>query len=188
MLRDIKCFRGCQSKRSFLAKHRDEKVVELAGLRTGQAMKNLLKWPSIVAAAVVVIRVICERSGVPESINNLLSIAFLVVLAGPLYFAIRIAREGMPHPYSTHLKATFLYAVIARAMVLPTYWLGYIYKWPQSRFGGVNGPDVPPFAGFVGVPVITGLIWVVGAMIIGGTLGCIVIALMSRFERKPLPS
>jgi hypothetical protein len=148
-------------------------------------MKGIMKWPLIVAAIVTVLRVVVERAGASDSISGLFSVVALHLLIVPLYFAFRIANSEVSRPYLTQVKLTFIFVVLARAMILPTYWLGYIYQWPQSRFSGLIGPDVTPFAGYIGVPVITGLIWIGFSTIGGGAFGCVVIALWRQFVRKP---
>ena len=147
-------------------------------------MKGIMKWPLIVAAIVTVLRVVLERAGVPESISSMAGVVYLHLLIVPLYFAFRIAGSDTPRPYATQFRLTFFFVVLARLMILPTYWLGYIYQWQQSRFSQLIGPDVTPFAGYIGVPVITALIWIVASTIIGGFLGCAVIAVWRKFVRR----
>src|SRR3989442_3716307 len=142
-------------------------------------MKGALKVPLIIAAVLVVARVLLERAGAPETINNLLSVVVLYVLIVPLYFAFRIAKAGLPHPYRTLLKKTALFTALARAMVIPTYWLAYTYQWPEFRFsvagGGNVGPGVTPFVGFVGIPLGAAIAWIIISLIVGGGLGSILI-------------
>jgi len=47
-------------------------------------MKGAFKVPLIIAAILVVGRVLLERAGAPETINNLLSVVVLYVLVVPL--------------------------------------------------------------------------------------------------------
>jgi hypothetical protein len=118
----------------------------------------------------------------PSIVSNLVSLVALYLAIGPVYFAVRIARSGIEHPYRQLLKSTTLYAALARSFVIPTYWLAYIYQWQVPRFlvsqGGVVGPNVGPFRAYVGSPLVAGIVWVIGSLIIGGTLGSIVIAIM----------
>src|SRR5438093_11910959 len=143
-------------------------------------MKGAFKVPLIIAAILVVGRVLLERAGAPETINNLLSVVVLYVLVVPLYFAFRVAKTGVPHPYSTLLKSTALFTALARAMVIPTYWLAYAYQWPQYRFsvagGGNVGPGVSPVMGYVGIPLGAAAVWILISLIVGGGLGSILIA------------
>jgi len=147
-------------------------------------LKGILKWPLIVAAAVTIIRVILERAGAPYPIPSLFSVAVLHTLLGPIYFAIRIGRGSVARPYVQQFKLVAIYVALTRAMILPTYWLARIYHWPESRFGGLWGPDVNAFVGFVAVPLVTALIWVVISIIVGNVLGAVIIALL-RGQQKP---
>jgi hypothetical protein len=139
-------------------------------------LRGILKWPLIIAAAVVVLRVITERAGAPNAVNNALSIAVLHTLLGPLFFAVQIGRSSIQRPFMTLIKLVALYAVITRAMLLPVYWLARIYEWPESRFFGLSGPDVTPLTGFVVIPFLTAAFWIVASIVIGGAIGAIVLA------------
>src|SRR5215831_7867913 len=97
-------------------------------------MKGMLKGPLIIAAILVVGRVVLERAGAPGWLNNLLSVVVLYVFIAPLYFAFRIANSGIDRPYRTLFKKIALFTALARSMVIPTYWLAYHYQWPEFRF------------------------------------------------------
>ena len=146
-------------------------------------MKGLLKWPLIVAAVVVVLRVLVEQSGAPNVAANLLSVVALHFLIGPVYFALRIATSEVSRPYATQFKLVTLYVVLTRAMILPTYWLARIYEWPQPRFGGLAGPDA--ITGYFTIPFLTAAFWIVASVIFGGILGSITIAVIRRLVSKP---
>jgi len=151
-------------------------------------MKGILKWPLIIAAFLVVVRVILERAGAPEPVNNVFSVVVFYVLIAPLYFAFRIAGSGVAAPYKTLLKTTALFTALARSMVIPTYWLAYAYQWPQYRFsvgaGGNVGPGVSPFMGYAGIPLLAAAVWILISLIVGGGLGCILIAVKRKSARK----
>jgi len=151
-------------------------------------MKGAFKVPLIIAAILVVGRVLLERAGAPETINNLLSVVVLYVLVVPLYFAFRIAKTGVPHPYTTLLKSTALFTAMARAMVIPTYWLAYAYQWPQARFstaaGGNVGPGITPLWGYVLIPIGAALLWILISLVVGGGLGSILIAVKRKSTTK----
>ena len=155
-------------------------------------MKGLLKWPLIIAAVVVVMRVILERAGAPDALNNMLSVVMLYVLICPLYFAARIAKSEVARPYAALLKTTALYTALARSMVIPTYWLAYMYSWPQFRFsvaaGGNVGPGVTPIWGYVLIPVGAAIAWILVSLIAGGGLGSILIAVNRKSAKKPVLS
>jgi len=141
---------------------------------------GILKWPLIVAAIVVVVRVIFERMGVPEPINNLLSIAAMHTLIVPVYIAIQLGRRNAERPFFSLFLQIAVFVVVTRIMVLPTYWAGRIFHWTNSRFNGTWGPGVDAFRGFVGVPLVTAAIWVVISIVVGGTLGSIVLAVTRK--------
>jgi hypothetical protein len=149
----------------------------------GKAVKGILKWPLIIAAVVVVLRVVVEQAGAPGVVANVLSVVALHFFIGPVYFAIRIAKSGIPRPYTTLFKLITLYVVLTRAMVLPTYWLARVYEWPQPRFYGLAGPDVTPFTGYIAIPFMTAAFWIVASVIFGGVLGSVIIAIMNRAVR-----
>ena len=148
---------------------------------------GVLKWPLIIAAIVVVLRVILERAGAPNAVSNLSSVAMLSLIIGPLYFAYKLANTDMPRPYIALAKMVLAYAVLTRLMVIPTYWLAYIFQWPEPRFaaanGGVVGDGVTPLAGYILIPLGALVAWAIGSLIIGGGLGSVLI----KLKRKPVP-
>ena len=143
-------------------------------------MRGILKWPLIIAAIVVVTRVVLERSGTSPGISSLFSVVVLYLLICPVYFAIRLGASGVKRPYLSLLKAIAIYAALARAMVIPTYWLAYLYQWPEGRFstnqGGVVGEGVTPMYAYLLIPLGAGLVWIVASVIIGGAVGSFFIA------------
>jgi len=143
-------------------------------------LKGILKWPLIVAAVVVVLRVITERAGAPGIVNNMLSVAVLHTLLAPLYFGFHIGKSSVQRPYRELIKLVVIYAVLTRAMILPTYWLARVFEWPEPRFFGLWGPEVSPFVGFIAVPFLTAASWVVGSLVVGGVIGSIVIAVTRK--------
>jgi hypothetical protein len=140
--------------------------------------KNILRWPLVVAAIVIVMRVIVERAGAPENVSNLFSVVALHLLVAPLYFAVRIGMGGVPRPYLTQLKLVTLFVLLTRAMVIPIYWLAHILDWQQQRFGGL-APGVSPFTAYIAIPFGTAGFWIVASIVVGTVLGSVVIALMS---------
>ena len=114
---------------------------------------NRLKWPLIVAATLVVLRIVLEHLGAPESINNLLGVAWLHVLV-PFYLAYQIQSAGSDRPYRALFKDLFLYTLYTRLMVLVTYWMAYLWQWQSPRFllarGGNVGEGIGPFQGYPG--------------------------------------
>src|SRR5215475_12003905 len=145
--------------------------------------KDVLKWPLVVAAIVIVVRVILERAGAPENVTNLFSAVALHLLIVPLYFAIRIGISGMPRPYLMQLKLVTLFVVLTRAMIIPIYWLAHILDWQQQRFGGL-APGVSPFIAYFAIPFGTAGFWIAASIVVGTALGSVVIALMSRVYKS----
>jgi len=142
-------------------------------------MKGMLKGPLIIAAILVVGRVVLERAGGPGWLSNLFSVVILYVFIAPLYFAFRIARSGVDRPYRTLFKNVALFTALARSMVIPTYWLAYYYQWPELRFsvaaGGNVGPNVSPLMGYIGIPLVAAVAWILISLVVGGGLGSLVI-------------
>ena len=151
-------------------------------------MKGMLKGPLIIAAILVVARIIVEQSGGPGWLANILSVVVLYVIVAPLYFAFRIADSGIERPYRTLLKKTALFTALARSMVIPTYWLAYHFQWTAPRFsvaeGGNVGPNVPPIVGYVFIPFGAAIVWILISLLVGGGLGSLVIKLKRRTPDK----
>ena len=147
--------------------------------------RGILNRPLVLAAVAVVLRVILERAGAPGYISNMSSVVMLYLLIFPLYFGYKLANSDVRRPYVALLKLVAIYAVLARAMVIPTYWLAYMYQWPELRFsaanGGVVGPDITPLFGYVLIPLGALVAWLIASLVIGGGLGTLVI----KFKRKP---
>src|SRR5438094_2201792 len=140
------------------------------------ALRGILKWPLIVAAVVVVLRVIVERAGAPAAVSNILSVAALTTVLGPLYFALQTGLARKPHPYLMLIRLILIYAVCARAMVLPTYWAARMFNWTESRFAGVDAPN--PLVGFIALPLITAVFWIAVSMVTGSAIGFITLAIV----------
>jgi hypothetical protein len=141
---------------------------------------GILKWPLLITVVVVVLRVVLERAGAPDSVSNVLSVAVLHTLLVPIYIAVRLGKSGDARPYLSLFKLIAIYAVIARIMILPTYWAARVFEWTNPRFGGLWGPDVDAFTGFVGVPLGTAAAWIVPSIVIGGLIGSIVLAVTRK--------
>jgi hypothetical protein len=141
-------------------------------------LKGILKQPLILAAVVVVLRVVVERAGGPPLLASALSVVVLHTFLAPIYFAIRLAGSGVERPYKALLELILVYAVCTRAMLLPVYWLARIFEWPELRFYGLSGPAVNAFVGFIGVPIVTALIWITASVVVGGAIGAGVFAVM----------
>lgn len=139
-------------------------------------MKSLLKWPLVVALVLVVVRILLEQAGAPESVNMIFGVAWLYLVV-TIVFAVRIVGSADPHPFKSLFKNVLAFAVITRLMVMPTYWLAYLLQWTAPRFsaqgGGVVGEGISPLFGYVVIPVRNALIWTVMATLVGMILGTV---------------
>jgi hypothetical protein len=151
-------------------------------------MKGLLKWPLIIAAVLVVGRIILEQAGAPGWLNNLFSVVILYVFIAPLYFGFRIAGSSVDHPYRALLKTIALFTALARSMVIPTYWLAYHFQWTAPRFsvqeGGNVGPNVTPVVGYIVIPFVAAVVWILISLVVGGLLGSLVIKVKRKTPSK----
>jgi len=144
---------------------------------------NLMKAPLILAAAVVIVRIVLEQLGAPQWLNNIFGVAWLHILV-PIWFGLKIAEGGSAQPFKDLFKTTALYAIFVRLMVWPTYSLAYLFGWSAPRFsvpqGGVVGGDVSPLQGIVLIPLRNLAIWVISATIIGMITGGIALAVKKK--------
>ena len=77
---------------------------------------------------------------------------------------------------------------LARAMVIPTYWLAYHFQWTAPRFsiqeGGNVGPNVTPLVGYVLIPFGAAVVWILISLVVGGLLGSLVIKVKRKTPSK----
>ena len=135
---------------------------------------SLMKAGVLAAACIIVVRIILEQLGAPESVNNIFGVAWLYLVFAVL-FALRLAASGEPGPFKALLKALVLFGVYTRLMVMVTYMIAYQLKWQAPRFGmqmgGNVGPDVGLLQGLLVIPVRNALIWIVMATVVGMIIG-----------------
>ena len=145
--------------------------------------RSMMKWPLIVAAVLVVVRMVLEQAGAPEAANNIFGVAWLYFLV-PVYFAYQIGASGAASPFKALFKKLLLFTIYTRLMIMPTYWLAYRLQWEAPRFslelGGVVGDDVTALSGYLLIPVRNLLIWVGMATVIGMVLGSITLWIRRR--------
>jgi hypothetical protein len=141
-------------------------------------LKGLLKGPLILGAIVIVARVISERLGAPHMFSAALSAVWLHTLLVPIYFAIRIGNSSVLRPYTVQFKSVLLYVTAMRAMLLVPYWMARIYGWDEPRFGGLSSSS--PVVGFIAIPVLTGVFWIVASAIVGTGVGAAIIAALRK--------
>jgi len=78
---------------------------------------GLMKAGVLVAACIIVVRIILEQFGAPESVNNIFGVAWLYLIF-PVLFALRIAASGEPGPFKALFKTLLLFGVYTRLMVM----------------------------------------------------------------------
>lgn len=146
-------------------------------------MKGMMKRPLQVAAMLVVLRVLSEQAGAPEAVNQIFGVTWLYFIV-PVYFALKITAAGEAHPYQTLFAKMAIFVMLVRLMVLPTYWLAYVFDWTALRFsaeeGGVVGDGISPLSGYLFIPLGAFLFWLVAATLVGGGIGSLVIAWKRR--------
>ena len=149
-------------------------------------MKALLKWPLIVTLTVIVLRIILEESGAPQSVNAIFGVAWLQLLM-PFYFGVALAENRELPPFVTLAKLVVLYSLCARLMVFVTYSLAYVFQWSAPRFsvqgGGVVGEGVEPLDGILLIPASNLVFWVLGGVVAGLILGSATLAVGLRLSR-----
>jgi hypothetical protein len=147
-----------------------------------------MKTGLVLAAAIIIIRIILEQLGTSESINMVFGVVWLY-LAFPVLFALRIAASGAAGGFKKLVKALFFFALYTRLMVAVTYILAYFFQWQAQRFsadaGGTVGPDVTPLVGILAVPALNALIWVVFATVVGMIIGGITLLIKKKAGGAP---
>ncbi|MDQ7063662.1 MAG: hypothetical protein Q9P90_05370 [candidate division KSB1 bacterium] len=142
-----------------------------------------LKWPLILALVIIVIRIILEQLGAPESINNLFGVAWLYLIL-PVVFGLQIVKHGDPSPFKSLFVHVLLFGVYTRIMVAVTYMLAYAFQWSAPRFtlerGGNVGEGVTPLQGYLIIPARNALFWTVAAALVGMLIGSIAILIKRR--------
>jgi hypothetical protein len=148
-----------------------------------ESMKGMMKWWLIIAAIVIVVRVILEQIGAPEIVNNIFGVAWLYFIV-PFFFAARIDKSGETQPYKALFKKLLLFSIYTRLMVMVTYWLAYAFQWTAPRFslamGGVVGEGVTPFQGYFWYPARNAILWIVFVVVLGMILGGISLLIRRR--------
>ncbi len=155
---------------------------------TDQGTDSLMKTGVILAAAIIVVRIVLEQIGSPESINNIFGVAWLYFIF-PALFALRISKAGMPGPFKALLMDILLFGVYTRLMVMVTYMAAYLLKWQAPRFslsmGGNVGPDVSAVQGLLVIPARNALIWVLFILVVGMIIGSITLLVRKRKPAAP---
>lgn len=148
---------------------------------------GVMKAGIIVAAIIIVVRIILELLGAPEAINNIFGVAWLYFII-PVLFAFGIVSGGETSPYKALLKNIVLFGIYTRLMILVTYLAAYQFRWQAPRFGGGQGgnvaPNIGPLQGLLIIPLRNAAVWVVFVALIGMIIGGIAIF----FKKKSTPA
>jgi hypothetical protein len=155
-----------------------------------KAIASTLKYGLLIAAIIVVVRIVLELLGAPPYVNAVFGVAWLYLLM-PIVFAFVITGAGASHPFKVLFINLLLFAIYTRIMVWITYMFAYAFRWQASRFsiaqGGNVGDNVSVLNGILLIPARNGLIWVVFAIIVGMIIGGITI-LLRKATHKTLPA
>ncbi len=110
---------------------------------------KVMRWGLILAAAVIVLRIVLEQAGAPEKLSFFFGVAWLYFIF-PILFALSIRAHNAASPFKSLLKNVLLFVLCTRLMVMITYMLAYIFSWKASRFAfpaGTVGENVSVWAG-----------------------------------------
>ncbi len=144
-------------------------------------MSSLIRLPLIIAAVVVVVRVVLEQIGASSALNQVFGVAWLYLLV-PIYFGVNLA--AVDSPYKSLFKTLLCFVAYTRVMVMATYIAAYHFQWPAARFsvegGGVVGEGVTALQGLLVIPVRNLLIWIVIGTLVGMIIGSVVVAVKRR--------
>lgn len=153
-------------------------------------MQGMMKWPLLIAAALVVLRVLAEQLGAPEAVNKIFGVTWLFFLV-PIYFARKIVAANEARPYKTLYLKLVVFVALVRLMLIPVYCLAYTWQWSALRFateqGGVVGDEVSAVSGYVLIPLGALVAWVIVAPVLGAGIGALVIAWLRR-DQPPNPA
>jgi hypothetical protein len=155
-----------------------------------KTIASILKYGLLIAAIIIVVRIVLELLGAPSRVNAVFGVAWLYLLL-PIVFAFVITRTGASSPFKLLFINLLMFAIYTRIMVWITYMLAYSFRWQAPRFsmaqGGNVGEGVSVLKGILLIPTRNALIWVVFAEIVGMIIGGIII-LLRKATHKALPT
>ena len=109
---------------------------------------TVMKAGVVVATLIIVVRIVLEQLGAPESVNNIFGVAWLYFIL-PVFFALRILEAGEPSPFRSLVMKTMFFGIYTRVMVMLTYMLAYLLHWQAPRFSASGGGNVGENVSFV---------------------------------------
>jgi hypothetical protein len=144
---------------------------------------KIMKAGLIVAALIIVIRILLEQAGAPYLVSSISGVVWLYFIM-PVLFALAIRNRAAEKPYGRLLKDVVLFAVCTRVMVAITYVAAHYLNWTAARFsatqGGTVGPGIQSWQGLLFIAARNAFIWIVMATIIGMIVGSITLLLKGR--------
>ncbi len=143
---------------------------------------KVMRWGLVIAAAIIIARIILEQAGAPETVNLIFGVAWLYFI-WPVLFAAGIRTRNEQRPYRRLLKDVFLFLLYTRLMVMFTYMLAYVFRWSSPRFkypGGNVGENVDLWTGLLLIPLRNLLLWIVTAGVIGMIIGSLTLLLTRK--------
>ena len=152
-------------------------------------IKSLIRVPLIIAAIIIVARIISEQAGAPPWLNQVFGVTWLYLLI-PFYFAVKITKSGEAKPFVTLLKTLAVFVLLSRILIALTYMIAFALSWSAPRFlvvnGGVVGEGITPVEGYLLIPFQNLVLTTFAVTVIGMILGGIVMAVMRK--RAPAAS
>ena len=146
-------------------------------------VKSLIKTPLIIAAILIVARIILEHAGAPHWLNQVFGVTWLYLLI-PFYFAVKIANSGEAKPFVTLVKTLAGFVFLSRVLVALTYMAAFALSWSAPRFllenGGVVGEGVTPVEGYLLIPLQNLVLTTLSITMVGAILGGIAIPVMRK--------
>jgi hypothetical protein len=144
---------------------------------------SVMKTGLVAAVALIIIRILLERTGAPFLLASVFGVVWLYFLL-PAAFAVSIRKAALSWPFLRLMKDVVLFAVYTRIMVAMTYILAHKLNWPAARFsaahGGTVGPAIQSWQGLLFIVTRNGTIWVVMAAIIGAVIGGITLLIKRK--------
>jgi hypothetical protein len=145
--------------------------------------RKVLRASVIIAVIVIVLRIVLEQAGAPESVNNILGVAWMYFVL-PVLFALGIVKTLDTGRYKALLKYVFLFALYTRLIVMGTYMLAYFFRWTAPRFsaamGGNVGDNISAVNGVLLIPLRNAAIWIMMATLLGMIIGTVVLLIKRR--------
>ncbi|KAA3613854.1 MAG: hypothetical protein DWQ05_16395 [Calditrichaeota bacterium] len=140
---------------------------------------EIVKLPLLIAFAVIVLRLILEFYGAPETVNKIFGVAWLHLIM-PIYLAFKIVEHDFEKPFVVLVKTILLFSIPVRFAVALTYSLAHYFKWAIPRFAMVTGENVTPLSGYFTIPASAFAFYVLLTLVVGIVTGGITLYFKTR--------